>query len=152
MSSLYARATAARPKPSKTSRGRVGSIYLPAKSRLLRPLIAPRALRLCPPSRTWLRAVTFSLGGSSATIIITEVLYPSGPARTLTLYTVFAIPPPASRWIIAEKGSQQHACLPPVARSRTRRSSEWHLVEGWLPSQDAALTCPRRKAAQFIHC
>jgi hypothetical protein len=44
MSSLYARATAARPKPSQTSRGRVGSIYLTRKkSRLLRPLIAPRA-------------------------------------------------------------------------------------------------------------
>jgi hypothetical protein len=64
MSSLYARATAARPKPSKTSRGRFGSIYLPAKSPLLRPLIASRAMRLCPSSRTWLRAVTFSLGGS----------------------------------------------------------------------------------------
>jgi hypothetical protein len=71
------------------------------------------------------------LGGSSAAIIIIMVFYPSGPARTLTLYTIFAIPPPSSGWIIAEKGSQQHACLPPVACSRERMSDDWHLVEGF---------------------
>jgi hypothetical protein len=57
-------------------------------------------MRLRPSSRTWLRAVTFSLGGSLATIIIIKV-YLSGPAQTD--FTPFAIPP-ACGWIIVEKG------------------------------------------------
>jgi hypothetical protein len=72
MSSLYARVTAARPKPSKTSRGLFGSIYIYyPPTLLLRP--DPPEMRLRPPSRTWLRAVMFSLGGSSAAIIIIKV-------------------------------------------------------------------------------
>jgi hypothetical protein len=95
-----------------TSRGRLVVLYIyypQKKSPLLRrPLIAPA--RDAPPSvrRHGLgcaRSRSLPLGGSSANItIMIKVFYPSGPAQTLTLlYTIFAIPPPSSGWIIAEK-------------------------------------------------
>ena len=76
-------ATAARPRLSRPAL-HLGSIYLPAKSRPL----GPDPSECASVRRQGLGlAVTFSLRGSSATIIIK--VYPSGPAQTD--FTPFAI-------------------------------------------------------------
>jgi hypothetical protein len=93
---------AVRPKPSSRPAAGVLVVYIYYPQKIPPPEASDRparAMRLRPSVVTDLaaRGHILSLGGSSATIIIIKV-YPSGPARTLTLtlYTIFAIPPPAS--------------------------------------------------------
>jgi hypothetical protein len=146
MSSLYARATPQRETEKPSSRPAAGFlvVYIYYPQKIPPPEEASdrpaRAMRLCPSSRrTWLhtRSRSLPLGGFQATIIIIKIFYPSGPVQTLTLlYTIFAIPPPASfRMDHSEKkGSQQHACfcrLWLMQQNRTHMSDDWHLVEGF---------------------
>jgi hypothetical protein len=73
MSSLYARATAARPKPSRPATG-VLVVYISTR-KIVPPEASDRPARCASVRRHGLgRAVTFSLGGSSAAINIIKVI------------------------------------------------------------------------------
>jgi hypothetical protein len=157
MSSPYARGTAARPKkPSRPAAGVVLVVYIYYPQKIPPPEASDppaRCASVRPLSRTWLRAVTFSpfwrFLGDHHHHYHHQGLLSQWTARTLTLYTIFAIPPPSSGWIIAEKESQQHACLPPVACSRTQ---ELRLASRRkLPWWDAALACPRGTRANYYY-
>jgi hypothetical protein len=114
MSSPYARATPQRDQSQARPARHLGSISTRKIPLLRRPLITPRA-------------VTFSLGGSSATTTIIIKVYPSGPARTLTLTSHHCHS--ASFRIVAERVST--TCFCGLWLAAERRSPDWHLVEGY---------------------
>lgn len=127
MSSLYARATAARPKPSRPAAD-VLVVYIYYPQKILPPEAFDRPARCASVRRhglTWPRGHVLPwrfLGDHHHHHGLSEW---TGSGSD---FTPFAISP-ASGWIIVEKGSQ-NACLRPGLQQNAV-SHDWHLAEGF---------------------